>query len=195
FLSIALAAGIGNGVIFKLVPFYFSKQAGTVNGIVSMMGGLGGFFPPLLLSVIYSITGSYSIGFLAFSHVALVSLVFVLWLYYLDQLTLSKEVFDSTGLGIIVTDPNGFIVSVNPMFTTLTGYDEQEVIGKKPSILSSGRHNRDFYNALWRDIRETGGWHGEIWNKRKNGEEYLQLLSIDSVHDGAGDTVRYVGTF
>src|SRR5699024_5669094 len=49
-LSIALAAGIGNGVIFKLVPFYFSKQAGTVNGIVSMMGGLGGFFPPLLLS-------------------------------------------------------------------------------------------------------------------------------------------------
>ncbi|HLQ94929.1 MAG TPA: MFS transporter [Pseudogracilibacillus sp.] len=194
-LSIALAAGIGNGVIFKLVPFYFSKQAGTVNGIVSMMGGLGGFFPPLLLSAIYSITGSYSIGFMAFSQVALVSLVLVLWLYYLDQLTLSKEVFDSTGQGIIVTDPDGVIVSVNPMFTTLTGYDEQEVIGKKPSILSSGRHNRDFYNALWRDIRETGGWHGEIWNKRKNGEEYLQLLSIDSVHDGAGDTVRYVGTF
>src|SRR5690625_3832248 len=59
-LLIALAAGIGNGVIFKLVPFYFSKQAGIVNGIVSMMGGLGGFFPPLLLSVIFAITGSYS---------------------------------------------------------------------------------------------------------------------------------------
>src|SRR5699024_8902927 len=80
---IALAAGIGNGVIFKLVPFYFSKQAWTVNAIVSMMRGLGGFFPPLFLSVIFSITGSYSIGFMAFSQVALVSLVLVLWLYYL----------------------------------------------------------------------------------------------------------------
>lgn len=194
-LSIALAAGIGNGVIFKLVPFYFSKQAGTVNGIVSMMGGLGGFFPPLLLSVIFSITGSYSIGFMAFSQVALVSLVLVLWLYYLDQLTLSKEVFDSTGQGIIVTDPAGVIVSVNPMFTTLTGYDEEEVLGKRPNVLSSGRHGRAFYEALWADISATGGWHGEIWNKRKNGEEYLQLLSIDSVSDGTGDIIRYVGTF
>src|SRR5699024_11890234 len=92
-LSIALAAGIGNGVIFKLVPFYFSKQAGTVNGIVSMMGGLGGFFPPLLLSVIFSITGSYSIGFLPFSHVALVSLVLVLLLFYFVYLTFSYALF------------------------------------------------------------------------------------------------------
>ncbi len=194
-LLIALAAGIGNGVIFKLVPFYFSKQAGTVNGIVSMMGGLGGFFPPLLLSTIFTITGSYSIGFMAFSQVALVSLVLVLWLYYMDRLTLSKEVFDSTGQGIIVTNSAGKIVSVNPAFTQLTGYEEAEVIGKNPNVLSSGRQDKAFYEEMWSQITNEGLWQGEIWNKKKNGEEYLQLLSISTVKDESGDVVRYVGTF
>lgn len=79
-LVIAIAAGTGNGVIFKLVPQYFNKQAGIVNGIVSMMGGLGGFFPPLLLSYIHSLTGHYSIGFMLLSEVALASLILVLWM-------------------------------------------------------------------------------------------------------------------
>lgn len=194
-LLIALTAGIGNGVIFKLVPFYFSKQAGIVNGIVSMMGGLGGFFPPLLLSTIFTITGDYSIGFMAFSQVALVSLVLVLWLYYMDRLTLSKEVFDSTGQGIIVTNADGKIVSVNPAFTQLTGYEEEEVLGKNPNILSSGRQDKVFYDEMWNKITNEGLWQGEIWNKKKNGEEYLQLLSISTVRDQSGDVVRYVGTF
>src|SRR5699024_3939599 len=85
-LLIEAVAGIGIWLIFKLVPYYFQKQAGTANGIVSMMGGLGGFFPPLLLSAIFSITGSYSIGFMAFSQFALVSLLLVLWMYYMDQI-------------------------------------------------------------------------------------------------------------
>lgn len=194
-LLIALTAGIGNGVIFKLVPFYFSKQAGIVNGIVSMMGGLGGFFPPLLLSTIFTITGDYSIGFMAFSQVALVSLVLVLWLYYMDRLTLSKEVFDSTGQGIIVTNADGKIVSVNPAFTQLTGYKEEEVLGNNPNILSSGRQDKVFYDEMWNKITNEGLWQGEIWNKKKNGEEYLQLLSISTVRDQSGDVVRYVGTF
>ena len=194
-LLIAFTAGIGNGVIFKLVPFYFNKQAGIANGIVSMMGGLGGFFPPLLLSTIFSLTGSYSIGFMAFSQVALVSLVLVLWLYYIDRLTLSKEVFDSTGKGIIVTDSNGKIVSVNPAFTHLTGFDEEEVIGENPNILSSGRQDKTFYEEMWDKISHEGLWQGSIWNKRKDGEEYLQLLSISAIKDEAGDVKRYVGTF
>ncbi len=98
-MAIAVSAGIGNGVIFKLVPFYFNKQAGTVNGIVSMVGGLGGFFPPLLLASIYSLTGQYSIGFMLLSQVALASLVIVVWLYYMDRLSLSADVFNSTGQG------------------------------------------------------------------------------------------------
>src|SRR5690625_3869703 len=194
-LLIAFTAGIGNGVIFKLVPFYFNKQAGIANGIVSMMGGLGGFFPPLLLSSIFSITGSYSIGFMAFSQVALVSMVLVLWLYYMDRLSLSKDVFDSTGQGIIVTNAAGIIVSVNPAFTELTGYEEAEAIGKNPNILSSGKQDKTFYQEMWSQITSEGLWQGEVWNKRKNGEEYLQLLSISTVQDDTGDTVRYVGTF
>lgn len=194
-MLIALSAGIGNGVIFKLVPFYFDKQAGIANGIVSMMGGLGGFFPPLLLSTIFTITGSYSIGFMAFSQVALVSLVLVLWLYYMDRLTMSKEVFDSTGQGIIVTNADGTILSVNPAFTSLTGYEEEEVIGKNPNVLSSGRQDKSFYEKMWGKISTEGLWQGEIWNKRKNGEEYLQLLSISAIKDQSDEVTRYVGTF
>ncbi|WP_062109718.1 nitrate/nitrite transporter [Bacillus niameyensis] len=194
-IAIAICAGIGNGVIFKLVPFYFNKQAGTVNGIVSALGGLGGFFPPLLLAAIYSMTGQYSIGFMLLSQVALVSFVLVVWLYYMDRLSLSSEVFNSTGQGILVTDRNGQIKAVNPTFTKLTGYEEDEVVNEKPSILSSGRHSKDFYKEMWGSIKEFGEWQGEIWNRRKNGEEYLQWLNISAVKDDSGEDVRYVGTF
>src|SRR5699024_11666660 len=99
----ASAAGSGSGVIFELVPYYVQEHAGTANGIVSMMGGLGGFLPPLLLSAIFSITGSYSIGFMAFSQFALVSLLLVLWMYYMDRINLSQDVFNSANQGIMVT--------------------------------------------------------------------------------------------
>lgn len=160
-----------------------------------MMGGLGVFFPPLLLTFIYSIAESYSIGFIAFSQFSLVSMVLVLWLHYMDRLSLAKEVFDSTGKGIIVTDKHLKIVSVNPAFTTLTGYVEDEVLGEKPNILSSGKHDKAFYEKMWQQILSRGHWQGEIWNKRKDGEHYLQLLSINTIKDESGEVVRYVGTF
>ncbi|AZK46371.1 MFS transporter [Paenibacillus lentus] len=194
-LTIAICAGLGNGVIFKLVPQYFNKQAGTVNGIVSMMGGLGGFFPPLMLSMIYSMTGQYSIGFMALSQVALASLILVIWMYYQDQLVMSSKVFRYTGQGILVTDSMGKISSVNPAFTKLTGYDEEEVIGHKPNILKSGKQSKSFYEEMWQTIRETGQWQGEIWNRRKNGDEYLEFLTINAVKDDSGEVVHYVGLF
>ncbi|MFD3260494.1 MFS transporter [Paenibacillus lentus] len=194
-LTIAICAGIGNGVIFKLVPQYFSKQAGTVNGIVSMMGGLGGFFPPLMLSMIYSMTGQYSIGFMALSQVALASLILVVWMYYHDRLVVSNEVFQSTGQGILVTDSKGVIRNVNPAFTKLTGYEEAEVVGNKPSILKSGRQSGTFYEEMWNSIRQTGQWQGEIWNRRKSGQEYLEFLTINAVKDESGEVVHYVGLF
>ncbi|GKV69039.1 MFS transporter [Sporosarcina sp. NCCP-2716] len=194
-MLIALSAGIGNGVIFKLVPFYFSKQAGTANGIVSMMGGLGGFFPPLLLSAVHGMTGSYSIGFMAFAQFSLVSLVLVLWLYYMDRLSLAKDVFDSTGQGILVTDPTGKILSVNPAFSELTGYSEEEILGKNPKVLSSGRQPKEFYTTMWGVIGDEGSWQGQMWNKRKDGSEYLELLTINAVKNADGDVTRYVGTF
>lgn len=194
-LIIAVCAGAGNGLIFKLVPTFFNKQAGIVNGIVSMMGGLGGFFPPLLLSAVYSMTGSYSIGFMAFSQVALVSLILVIWLYYMERLKLASDVFESTGQGILVTNAEGTIESVNPAFTELTGYAEEEVIGRNPNVLSSGRQSSEFYTTMWGQIGQEGEWTGKLWNKKKSGEEYLELLSIHTVTDSTGEVLRYVGTF
>lgn len=83
-LTVAVCAGVGNGTIFKLVPLYFSQQAGIVNGIVAAMGGLGGFFPPLILAMVYQATGQYAIGFMALSEVALASFVLVVWMYFQD---------------------------------------------------------------------------------------------------------------
>lgn len=90
-LCIAICAGIGNGAIFKLVPLYFTKQAGIVNGIVSAMGGLGGFFPPLVLSYLYEMTGHYAIGYMALSQVASVSLIIVIGLFYQEKLTAANH--------------------------------------------------------------------------------------------------------
>ena len=92
-LAIAICAGIGNGVIFKLVPTYFQEQAGIVNGLVSAFGGLGGFFPPLILSSLFKLTGHYAIGFMALSEVALASLILVIWMYYQEKQQ-SQPVFD-----------------------------------------------------------------------------------------------------
>lgn len=87
-LTVAFCAGIGNGTVFKLVPFYFSKQGGIVNGIVSAVGGLGGFFPPIVLTAVYNMTGQYAIGFMALSEFALASLVIVISMYYQEKLSL-----------------------------------------------------------------------------------------------------------
>ncbi len=195
-IAIAVSAGIGNGVLFKLVPMYFQNQAGIVNGIVSMMGGLGGFFPPLILSIVHSITGHYAIGFMLLSQMALASLVLVVWMYYHDRLKISNDVFKSTGQGIMVTHPNGKIIAVNPAFTTLTGYNEGEIIGKTPSVLKSGKQSPSFYQKMWKEMKEQGQWQGgEIWNKRKSGELYLEWLNISTVKDEAGDPIRYVASF
>ncbi|WP_242217698.1 NarK/NasA family nitrate transporter [Bacillus cereus group sp. BfR-BA-01380] len=85
-LLVAFCAGTGNGTIFKLVPMYFSKQAGIVNGLVSALGGLGGFFPPLILTLLFQLTGHYAIGFMALSEVALACLVITVWMYSQDKL-------------------------------------------------------------------------------------------------------------
>jgi MFS transporter, NNP family, nitrate/nitrite transporter len=97
-LTIAFCAGIGNGVIFKLVPMYFQKQAGIVNGIVSAMGGLGGFFPPLILTALHKVTGHYAIGFMALSELALASLILVVWMYYQGKLKEANDAIENRAL-------------------------------------------------------------------------------------------------
>lgn len=104
-------------------------------------------------------------------------------------------VFDRIGLGILVTDVQGIIVSVNPAFSALTGYSAEEAIGQNPSFLKSGRQPPEFYTQLWATLSSTGSWEGVIWNRRKNGEHYAELLSISSICTPDGVVTNYVGTF
>src|SRR5699024_8277431 len=194
-IGIAIAAGIGNGTIFKLAPLYFPDQLGIVNGIVSMMGGLGGFFPPIMLSVLFSWTGHYAIGFMLLSHVALASLILVVWMYKQDQQEVSQNIVDNTLEGIMVTDLKGTIGRVNPASTKGTGYTADDVIGKRPNVLQSGKRDRAFCEKMWQEINECGRWQGHIWNKKKNGDLYLEQLTISSVHNKAGEIRNYVGMF
>ena len=143
-LTIALCAGTGNGTIFKLVPMYFTKQAGIANGIISAMGGLGGFFPPLLLTILFKLTGHYAIGFMALSEVALASLILIVWMFYHEKLGLSSKIIENAVEGIMVTDTNGQIYSVNTAFTQLTGYEAEEVLGLTPSVLEIRQTGSNF---------------------------------------------------
>jgi diguanylate cyclase (GGDEF)-like protein/PAS domain S-box-containing protein len=95
----------------------------------------------------------------------------------------------------MVTDVQGKILLVNPAFWRTTGYSESEAIGQTPALLKSGRHGAAFYDAMWRQIDETGSWEGEIWNRRKSGEVYPEWLHIDAVRDESGAIRYYVGVF
>lgn len=194
-LLVAFCAGIGNGAVFKLVPLYFSKQAGIVNGIVAAMGGLGGFFPPLILTVLFNWTGHYAIGFMSLSEFSLASFVFVVWLFYQDKLEMSDKIINTTDEGIMVTDTRGIIQKVNPAFTRITGYHESEVVGKTPSILQSGKHGQQFYQKMWEKLINEGHWDGPIWNKRKNHEIYQEYLTITAIKNDTGETKQFVGMF
>ena len=97
--------------------------------------------------------------------------------------------------GILVTDPALRILRVNQSFTRITGYGPEDVLGKTPSVLGSGRQDADFYAAMWRQLQQTGSWEGEIWNRRKNGEVYPELLSIAAVKGPDGQVMNYVGSF
>jgi MFS transporter, NNP family, nitrate/nitrite transporter len=194
-LTVAFCAGIGNGTIFKLVPYYFSKQAGIVNGIVSAMGGLGGFFPPIVLSIVFKITGHYAIGFMSLAMFALASAVIIVWMYYLEKLSLETKIMQNIGQSMMITSVKGTIEKVNHAFTKVTGYQAEEVIGEKPSILQSGKHDPQFYQRMWESLHNEGYWQGEIWNKRKNGEIYLEWLTISEVKNDQGDVKYYLGLF
>ena len=194
-LTVAVCAGTGNGTIFKLVPMYFSKQPGIANGVISAMGGLGGFFPPLVLTLIYNITGHYAIGFMALAQFALASLILVSWMYYQDKLALYVNIVKSTEQGVMITDPGGIIVSVNDSFSKLTGYSKHEVIGQNPSLLKSGKQSKEFYDRMWESIRTNGSWQGEIWNRKKNGDVYLEWLTISGIRNESGDIKQYAALF
>jgi len=100
-----------------------------------------------------------------------------------------------TQQGMMICDAQGLILRVNRAFSRITGYSKQEVLGQKPSILSSGKQDPDFYARMWGSILQTGSWQGEVWNRRKNGEEYPEWLTVHAVKDDADVTTHYVGAF
>lgn len=110
------------------------------------------------------------------------------------ELRIAATAFSSQE-GIMITDVDQRILRVNAAFERVTGYMPEEVIGKKPSFFSSGRNPREFYQRMWDSIKTTGGWRGEIWNKRKSGEIYPQSLTITAVRNSAGEVTNYVGHF
>ncbi|MFA5940025.1 MAG: EAL domain-containing protein [Sinimarinibacterium sp.] len=112
-----------------------------------------------------------------------------------NRLRLSSEVFEHLGEAIMITDAENRIVSVNRAFTQITGYSEDEVRGKMPKVLSSGKHNRAFYEEMWQKLKETGVWRGEVWDRRKNGEIYPEWLNISLVRDAIGRTTHHVAVF
>lgn len=93
---------------------------------------------------------------------------------------------------ILITDKNGRILRVNKSFTKMTGYTPEDVIGKTPRVLKSDRHSEVFYRDMWQAIRNNGVWQGEIWNRRKDGSDFLQRLTIACVKNDAGETTHFV---
>jgi two-component system CheB/CheR fusion protein len=112
-----------------------------------------------------------------------------------EQLRLAARVFDRAGEGIVVTDTSQNILTVNDAFTKVTGYEAIEVIGHTPAILSSGRHDKEFYQSMWDTLQDQGWWQGEVWNQRKNGEIYPEWLTINTVQDTDGKVINFVGIF
>lgn len=112
-----------------------------------------------------------------------------------EALQLAAMVYRHSSESMMVTDSKGDIVSVNRAFTDVTGYTLEEVVGRNPSMLRSDRQNRDFYEVMWNEINTTGHWQGEIWNLRKNGELYLEWITINTIYNDDNSVHRYVGLF
>jgi diguanylate cyclase (GGDEF)-like protein/PAS domain S-box-containing protein len=112
-----------------------------------------------------------------------------------EELRLAASVFHNSAEGVLVTDAECTIVSVNPAFCEITGYSESEALGQTPRLLRSDRHASEFYRTMWEALGRYGRWQGEIWNRRKGGEAYLEWLTINRIDDHNGIPVRYVSVF
>ena len=112
-----------------------------------------------------------------------------------DQLRLSATVFENTADGVIITDQESRILAVNRSFERITGYRDQEVLGKTPALLNSGRHSSDFFVNMWEQLTQKHHWSGELWNRRKNGEIYPEVLTITAVVNANGAFQHFVGVF
>lgn len=112
-----------------------------------------------------------------------------------EKLRLSATVFEHASEATLITDANNRIISVNPAFSTITGYSAEDVIGRTPSILNSGKHPKEFFESMWKMLLSKGMWEGEIQNRRKNGEIYAEWLSINILRNEKGEIIHHIAVF
>ncbi|MFO8152064.1 putative bifunctional diguanylate cyclase/phosphodiesterase [Thioalkalivibrio sp.] len=112
-----------------------------------------------------------------------------------EALRLAALVYEKSSEAMMITDEKNRIVAINPAFVETTGYTQEEVVGKQPNLLQSGRHDRHFFESMWEELHVSGRWQGEIWNRRKNGEVFPEWLTINTIHDPQGRVHRRVALF
>ena len=112
-----------------------------------------------------------------------------------NKLRLAARVFENSAEGIMITDASNRILMVNKSFTHVTGYSPEEALGQSPSMLSSGKQDARFYQEMWQTIQQRNEWHGEVQNRRKNGEFYSEWLTISSVRNEQNTITNYVAVF
>ncbi|HEY8094774.1 MAG TPA: EAL domain-containing protein [Methylobacter sp.] len=110
------------------------------------------------------------------------------------ELQIAAIAFESQE-GMVITDINNVIIKVNQAFVRLTGYPKEELINRKMNVLKSGRHDAEFYAAMWDSLSRTGSWRGEIWNRLKNGEVHPEFVTITAVKNPEGEVINYVANY
>ena len=113
----------------------------------------------------------------------------------IKQLQLAANVLENIAEGVVVTDTDTYIIAVNKAVCEITGYSEKEILGQKPRLWKSQHHDDAFYQAMWSSLTETLHWHGEIWNRRKNGDVYPCQMTITGLKDEHGQLTNYVSVF
>lgn len=147
---------------------------------------------PLFVSLLYSELDGGALG----EDITLVACTDVTALKVAeDRMRMSAVVFETASEGTMVTDADERIVMVNPAFTKITGYTQDEILGKTPKVLNSGKHDPKFYQDFWRELHSSQHWEGEIWNRKKSGEIYPEWLTVNVLRDHHGNPLFYVAVF
>ena len=112
-----------------------------------------------------------------------------------ERLRLDAAAFESTRDGVLITDLDSRIISVNRALLTASGYSESELLGRTPRLMRSGRHEPEFFQAMWNSLKRTGHWQGEVWNRSKSGESFPVWLTISAVYNDRAEPTHYVAIY
>ena len=164
------------------------KSLGTEWGEIGILGTVGQVMTPAERSLLEELAGNLAFAVAAIQHESDRQTV-------QHKLQLASHVFENSAEGVLITDAFSNILLVNRRFTEITGYAQEEVIGKSPKILNSGQQDDSFYGNMWRALTNRGEWHGEIRNRRKDGEVIVEWLNISVVKNEVGKVSNYVGIF